>query len=101
IPFLLLELKSLEMIFKSKEKNSSGQVITKVSTPQMIKKNEPIEPLRAAEEFVSSLPLTVELPNFDQVMKKQEEVPLTINTQQIIEKWDELLAVVRQRNCSI
>ncbi len=121
IPFLLLELKSLEMIFKSKDKNGSGPSITKTPVTSSVKKSEILEASKQKEDvFIenveeisatnlsSPISVTVELPNSDQFINVKEETSpsvtnfsRTIDTQQIIEKWDELLTRVREKNSSI
>src|SRR5579859_5683441 len=84
IPFLGLELKALELIFKAKEKNGGGGS-SGSSEPKM-------EPTKSKTESI----LTPQ-------MQAQGEVesPGFTQGQFLLEKWEEFLTKVHQRNSSI
>jgi DNA polymerase III subunit gamma/tau len=93
IPFLGLELKALEMIFKSKEKNGSGAAVSG-STKTESTKSSPIAEVAA--------PVMTDLKPQQPAETQSETISShRVSAQQVIEKWDDFLAMVRQKNSSI
>lgn len=97
IPFLNIELKALEMIFKSREKNGN-----KASNRPSLESKEPVVPSVANIEASSysaldSVPAHTVVPVALSVLEKNHFV----SAHQLIEKWDDFLAMVRQKNSSV
>jgi DNA polymerase III subunit gamma/tau len=104
IPFLNLELKSLEMIFKSKDKNGSssgsgGATVVSSSVPEKRSAISSAKQGASVQEKVYEVTAPV-LVQFSSA-GKEETIGNTIGAQQVMEKWDDFLAMVRQKNSSI
>ncbi len=99
VPFLPLELKALELVFKAKEREGSEP------------KNSPPSPQtpgsQVAKEVVNVEPTSITLAPLPTVPEKQYETvsPSTtvgfVQAELLLEKWDEFLLRVHQRNSSI
>ncbi len=125
IPFLALELKVLELLFRSKEKNGesaasptspkkgakastiSGEPIVIHTAAQPQPAIEYLEVTSASNEIpvvVNVETVEVPLPALSSIkMSGVDEVksPDFIDGQQLVEKWEEFLQSVRQKNSSI
>jgi len=104
IPFLALELKSLELIFKSKEKNGEGKSKPPVAPPSTSemqtsknKKSDVIEIAAYTEKLLD----VVMTPSPLVESFTQSESNSWADGKKLIERWEDFLSSVRLRNSSI
>jgi len=120
LPFLALELKALELVFKAKDREG-GSSVTAVSPSSKAKPASPPESRKSASkestaEIFSSLTETVVIQNVVSVnLQIPDEIhhPVPVTTSRMVEtgellngavlllRWEEFIQRVRQRNSSI
>lgn len=111
IPFLSLELKALELIFKSKEQsgNASGGGAAKpkptsaAQTPQsQTIKSAPLQNVQPVDiEIPAEIETEAAEPNPISLASLEPALTNLARGQDLLEKWEEFLLRVRQKNSSI